>query len=85
MERLKVWYVIIMTVVLMSGCMPQPAPDCKPVFMPQQCETSMPVEPQWSDENVSDRVDYTRAKLENSPKHKLYEYDLKAAINKCLK
>jgi hypothetical protein len=82
---MKLWYIVTLTVVLLTGCNKiQPVIPCQPTFIPQKCKTSMPSEPQWSDENVVDRVDYLRAKIENSGKHKSYEYDLKAALNKCL-
>ena len=79
-------YSVLIAVVLMSGCAPcEPKIEYKNVYIPQACNTKMPAEPQWSDENTTDRPLYLKAKMENSGKHKAFEYELKAALNKCLK
>lgn len=61
-----------------SGCAKEQV-----IYLPQKCKVDAVVEPQWGDENGTDRTGYLRAVLENSGKHKSYEYDLKAALNKC--
>lgn len=69
-----------MLVALFAGC----GPKQEWLFLPQKCNAERVAEPQWSDESTNDRVLYLRAVLENSGKHRSYEYDLKAQLEKCL-
>jgi len=76
-------FIIIMAmlvVIILSGC---GSKESQVIYLPQKCKVDAVIEPQWSDESVGDRPGYLRAVLENSGKHKSYEYDLKAALNKC--
>lgn len=86
--KVKMYIALIafITGALISGCAhSEPKIEYKTVYVSQACDTKMPVEPQWSDENTTDRSLFTKAKMENSGKHKAFEYELKAAINKCIK
>lgn len=86
MSKVKMYSVLI-AAVLISGCaVPcEPKIEYKNVYVKQACDTKMPVEPQWSDESITERPLFLKAKMENSGKHKEFEYELKAALNKCIK
>lgn len=80
---MKWLFIIIMAILVaiaLSGC---GSKESQVIYLPQKCKVDAVIEPQWSDESGADRPGYLRAVLENSGKHKSYEYDLKAALNKC--
>lgn len=70
------------SIVSLTGCADKTqVPNV--VYVPQQCQAQMPLEPQWSDENGS-RADKLQGILENSGKKDSYIYDLKATLHKCI-